>query len=246
MEANTLLTFPLPVILLIVLILYYFRGREIISIKSKEASLIQLTRGKEEKLNDEIKGLLRLIAQKEDSFSKEVRVIEEALLKAFRLKEEVIKKELELIQSKLNDSYSTIPLLANQQFNEFKEREISNLRNVLTESAKQSALADLENWKVQYEAFYRQDAINRSQSVILGKVTEHLVPFQQSFPYNPKEARFIGSPIDLIVFKGIETEENVEIHILEIKTGNSKLSKRQKLIRDAIDNHRVYWYELNV
>ena len=171
---------------------------------------------------------------------------EQSLQQAAQSQEAFFKKEIEAIQSKLNDSYRNIPILANQQFDEFKRKELDILRGVLAESAKESALAELETWKIQNETFYRQDAINRSQAVILGKVTEHLIPFQKGFPYNPKEARFIGSPIDLIVFKGLEDEEDVEIHILEIKTGNSSLSKRQRLIRDAVRNNRVYWREFNI
>ena len=136
--------------------------------------------------------------------------------------------------------------MASQQFDEFKKNEIEILRAILAESAKESALAELEAWKIKYEMFYRQDAINRSQSVILGKVTEHLIPFHQNFPFNPKEARFIGSPIDMIVFDGIDNEDVVDVYIIEIKTGNSSLSKRQRLIRNAIENNRVFWRELNV
>jgi len=171
---------------------------------------------------------------------------EQSLQQAMQAQEAFFKKEIEAIQSKLNATYRDIPVLANKQFDEFKKNEIDSLRNILAEAAKKSALAELETWKMKHENFYRQDAINRSQSVILGKVTEHLIPFHKSFPYNPKEARFIGSPIDMIVFKGIENEEDVEIHILEIKTGNSTLNKRQRLIRDAVNNHRVVWRELNI
>ena len=161
-------------------------------------------------------------------------------------RELLFRKEIEAIQSKLNDTYKTIPVLANQQFDEFKKNEIESLKAVLGAAAAKTALADLETWKIKYEMFYRQDAINRSQSVILGKVTEHLIPFHQNFPFNPKEARFIGSPIDMIVFDGIENEGVVDIYILEIKTGKSTLSKRQRLIRDAVENGRVTWRELNV
>lgn len=167
-------------------------------------------------------------------------------LSDIKLKEEALREELNAVQSKLNDSYRTIPVMANQQFDEFKKNEIEILRAILAESAKESALAELEAWKIKYEMFYRQDAINRSQSVILGKVTEHLIPFHQNFPFNPKEARFIGSPIDMIVFDGIDDEDVVDVYIIEIKTGNSSLSKRQRLIRDAIENNRVFWRELNV
>jgi predicted Holliday junction resolvase-like endonuclease len=163
-----------------------------------------------------------------------------------KAKEESFRKEIEAIKNKLTDSYQAIPQLANQQFEEFRKNELDILRVAFAESARKSALAELETWKIQNEAFHRQDAINRSQSVILGKVTEHLVPFQKNFPFNPKEARFIGSPIDIIVFDGIDNEEPVNIYILEIKTGNSSLNKRQRLIRDAVRDKRIHWLELNV
>ena len=177
--------------------------------------------------------------------NREVLLMKESEALQFE-REAFFRKELEVIQSKLNDTYKNIPILANQQFDEFKKNEIESLRAVLVAAAAETALADLEAWKIKYEMFYRQDAINRSQSVILGKVTEHLIPFHQNFPFNPKEARFIGSPIDMIVFEGIENEDVVDIYILEIKTGKSSLSKRQKLISDAVENGRVSWRELNV
>ncbi|SHJ81916.1 Predicted secreted endonuclease [Hymenobacter daecheongensis DSM 21074] len=177
--------------------------------------------------------------------NREVLLMKESETLQFE-RETFFRKEIEDIQSKLNDTYKNIPILANQQFDEFKNNEIESLRAVLSAAAAKTALADLEAWKTKYEMFYRQDAINRSQSVILGKVTEHLIPFHQNFPFNPKEARFIGSPIDMIVFEGIENEDVVDIYILEIKTGKSSLSKRQRLIRDAVENDRVSWRELNV
>ena len=163
-----------------------------------------------------------------------------------KIQEASLKREINAIQNKLTDVYREIPQLANRQFEDFRKNELDIIRVALNEAAKKAAAAELETWKIQHENFYRQDAINRSQSTILGKVTEHLVPFHKNFPYNPKEARFIGSPIDIIVFKGLEEEKGVEIHILEIKTGKSQLSKRQRLIRDAVDNNRVVWRVLNL
>ncbi len=58
---------------------------------------------------------------------------------------------------------------------------------------------------------------------------------------NPDEVVFIGSPIDLISFTDIDTKENISIDFLEIKTGNSSLSKKQKLIKEPIFNKRVYF-----
>ena len=50
----------------------------------------------------------------------------------------------------------------------------------------------------------------------------------------------------MIVFDGIDNEDVVDIYIIEIKTGNSTLSKRQRLIRDAVKEKRVHWSELNI
>lgn len=150
------------------------------------------------------------------------------------------------LQERIDSSYSIIPELVNQQVAQFKENEMEQLRATLSLSAKQTAMAELEAWKIKHEAFYRQDAINRSQAVIMGKVTEHLIPFHSSFPFNPKEARFIGSPIDIIVFDGIDNEDVVDIYILEIKTSGSSLSKRQKLIKSAVLEGRVHWRELRM
>ena len=91
----------------------------------------------------------------------------------------------------------------------------------------------------------RQDAVDRSRHVIKGKISEHLAPYFPEFieHYNPSEARFIGAPIDYIVFKNLSLVESsdipVEIVILDIKTGTSSLNKRQRRIRDAIKNGRI-------
>ena len=247
METSTTIA---VIIALVLLMMYSFKSWELTNIKVKEQSLQQAMESKELLFKKEIEAVQykfnELHRTREEELKKEFELIQSQLSNSYGMKEEVFKKELELIQVKLNESYSTIPLLASQQFDEFKKNEIDSLRNILIKSAKESALADLENWKIQYENFYRQDAISRSQSTILGKVTEHLIPFHKNFPYNPKEARFIGSPIDIIVFKGLEEEKEVEIHILEIKTGKSQLSKRQRLIREAVDNNRVVWRVLNL
>jgi len=86
-----------------------------------------------------------------------------------------------------------------------------------------------------------EDAIKRSASVSKGKIIEHFAPFMLSNIFNPDEMVFIGSPIDLISFKNIDTKEDISIDFLEIKTGNSSLNKKQKLIKEAILYKRVYF-----
>lgn len=87
-----------------------------------------------------------------------------------------------------------------------------------------------ERWLSEHEAVIRQDAIDRSRAVIIGKVTEHVAPWLPIFPYNPKDARFIGSPIDMIVFDGCDDDAVERVVFIEIKTSSSALSTRQRQI----------------
>jgi predicted Holliday junction resolvase-like endonuclease len=96
------------------------------------------------------------------------------------------------------------------------------------------------------DANIRADAILRSSAVIRGKVSEHLAPYI-NFPYNPRDARFIGSPIDIIVFNGSEEGNITEVIFLEVKSGTSAaLRARQRQIRALIEANRVEWREFRV
>ena len=46
----------------------------------------------------------------------------------------------------------------------------------------------------------RLDAVQRSLAVHRGKLTEHVVPYLPGFNLDPKDVRFLGTPIDLIAF----------------------------------------------
>ena len=128
---------------------------------------------------------------------------------------------------------------ARQIFEEWRERELE-----ATSTRKAELL--FEEWRQKYEKEIRRDAIEKSKAVIAGKVSEHFIPYLPGFRYNPKDARFIGSPIDLIVFDGLDEGKLRKIVFVEVKSGKSTLSKREKLIRDAVEQRRVEWEILRV
>lgn len=101
-------------------------------------------------------------------------------------------------------------------------------------------------WKARYARGIRQDAVQRSQATIAGLVHEQIVPFLPGFPFNPKDARFIGSPVDFIVFDGLDVGRLERIVLLEVKTGNAKLTSRERQIRDVARAGMVSWHELRV
>ena len=96
-------------------------------------------------------------------------------------------------------------------------------------------------WETEIEKA-RKAAITQSRAVLGGKFVEQLAPYLPEFKYDPTEARFIGSPIDLIVFPGLATGDPKEIVIIEVKTGkSSNLTPEQRRIRQLIEDGMVRW-----
>ena len=131
---------------------------------------------------------------------------------------------------------------AQQQFNKWKNEEKQQLWDVLSKEAANN----FEQWKAEAEIEIRKDAINKSQSVTIGKMTEHIVPYLPGFKYNPADARFIGSPIDFVVFDGLGDGDIRKIVFVEIKTGVSNLSTRERDVRNAVQDGDIEWLELKV
>lgn len=87
-----------------------------------------------------------------------------------------------------------------------------------------------------------RDAVMQSRAVLGGKFTEQMAPYLPEFRYDPTEARFIGSPVDLIVFPGLARGEPEEIVIMEIKAGRSaQLTPQERKIRQLIEDGMVRW-----
>jgi predicted Holliday junction resolvase-like endonuclease len=101
-------------------------------------------------------------------------------------------------------------------------------------------------WRLRYSAKIREDAVQRSLAVTSGKVHEQLVPYLPEFGFNPKDARFLGSPVDLVVFDGLAAGELRRVVFLEVKTGGAPLTPRERQVRAVIDARQVVWAELRL
>ena len=112
----------------------------------------------------------------------------------------------------------------------------------LETQAKEKAELLFQDWMQQEEKRIREDAIKRSEAVVTGKVTEHLIPFFPDFKYNPKNVRFLGTPVDLVIFDGLSEGEVKNIVFVEVKTGKTaNLSTRERQVRDCVQNKNVIW-----
>lgn len=95
----------------------------------------------------------------------------------------------------------------------------------------------------------RQDSLTRSHSVVTGKVQEHLAPLFPEFlsQFNPRDARFLGSPLDFIIFDGLDSGEGVNrVVFVEVKSGKASLQKRERQCKDAICKGKVEYQLLRL
>ena len=101
--------------------------------------------------------------------------------------------------------------------------------------------AEEQKWAKALEVA-RRESVAQSRTVLGGKFTEQLAPYLPDFHYDHTEARFIGTPIDLMVFPGLAAGDPQEIVIMEIKTGKSgQLTPQQRKIRQLIEDGMVRW-----
>lgn len=87
----------------------------------------------------------------------------------------------------------------------------------------------------------RKHSVQTSRNVVSGSVQEHVAPLLPEFAcrYNLRDARFLGAPVDYIVFEGLEEGEVTQVTFVEIKTGRAVLNPRERKIKSAIDQGRV-------
>ena len=78
----------------------------------------------------------------------------------------------------------------------------------------------------------------KSMNVKHGKHFESFVPFMENYPGEKENTVFVGNPIDFISF------DEDSIKFIEVKTGKSGLSEKQRKIRNLIENKKVEWFEL--
>ncbi|WML68072.1 MAG: hypothetical protein METHP_01649 [Methanoregula sp. SKADARSKE-2] len=111
--------------------------------------------------------------------------------------------------------------------------------------------AELERWKLEAAGEIRKDSVNRSRSTLKGKIAEQMAPVLPEFSFNPADARFIGSPVDYIIFDGLtdvadDRSGSIRIVFMDVKKGCSNLSRVQRLIRSAVKEKAVAWETLRL
>jgi predicted Holliday junction resolvase-like endonuclease len=107
-------------------------------------------------------------------------------------------------------------------------------------------LGYLTGRKKEHEKHERSKKIQRS--VLGGLFSEQIAPFLPGFPeeLRASEARFIGKPIDFLIFKGMDEQNIEEVVFVEVKTGKAQLNAQERKLREVIEQKKVRWCEYRI
>lgn len=130
---------------------------------------------------------------------------------------------------------------------------LGQTRNGKIKAEYEQYIAELELEHQQALAQAQKRSVNTSRAVLKGKMAEQLAPILPNFHYLPSDAKFLGDPIDYVVFDGYSDfrdgdglAEDIEVVFMDIKSGAARLTKGQQAIAQAIAEGRVRFETLRI
>jgi predicted Holliday junction resolvase-like endonuclease len=173
-------------------------------------------------------------------------------LKKNQFNVESIEKENNLLKDQLTNreqEHTRREKSLNQTINDLrssfdKEQSFLEERRVELDSKEKNLLESIANLESQLieetESKKKIVSQKKSSEVRLGGIAETLAPFLDQFEFDPENCTFLGKPIDYISF-GKDA-----ITLIEVKSGNSQLNKKQRQIRDQVKDNLVEWKEIRI
>ncbi len=130
---------------------------------------------------------------------------------------------------------------------------LSNTRNGKIKAEYEQYITQLEVEHQQALSNAKKRSVNTSRAVLKGKMAEQMAPIMPEFQYLPSDAKFLGDPIDYVVFDGYSdfrdgdgAAEDIEVVLIDIKSGAARLTKGQQAIAQAIQAGRVRFETIRI
>ncbi|TET26558.1 MAG: endonuclease [Candidatus Bathyarchaeum sp.] len=138
-----------------------------------------------------------------------------------------------------------VELMAKRLGDEVGQRLFERNKAELDAAFEEKYKGFLEQWKVETEKAFREDALARSRAVLKGAIAEQLAPIFKVFGYNPSDARFIGDPVDYVIFDGYtqvrerKADRPITVVLADVKTGRATLTYEQRRIKRGTEKGLV-------
>ena len=130
---------------------------------------------------------------------------------------------------------------------------LSQTRNGKIKAEYERYIAELQLEHQQALSQAQKRSVNTSRAVLKGKMAEQLAPILPEFQYLPSDAKFLGDPVDYVVFDGYTDlrdgqgkADDIEIVLIDIKSGGARLTKGQQAIAQAIQQGRIRFETIRI
>ncbi|PVZ89481.1 endonuclease [Serratia sp. S1B] len=130
---------------------------------------------------------------------------------------------------------------------------LSNLRNGKIQAEYEVQISELKRKHQKELRLTQSRSVNSSRAILKGRMAEQFAPIFPEFEYLPSDAKFLGDPVDYIVFNGYNAfrdgdgrADEIEVVLIDIKSGNARLTKGQQAIADAIRKGRIRFETIRV
>ena len=130
---------------------------------------------------------------------------------------------------------------------------LSQTRNGKIKAEYERYIAELQLEHQQALSQAQKRSVNTSRAVLKGKMAEQFAPILPEFQYLPSDAKFLGDPVDYVVFDGYTDlrdgqgrADDVEIVLIDIKSGGARLTKGQQAIAQAIQQGRIRFETIRI
>jgi len=141
-------------------------------------------------------------------------------------------------RAKLEEERERLMKMFEQRFEEWKQRELESAVRI-----------ELEKWRREAEKEIRREAIKSSITTLLGKVGEQIAPLYmlRHLDIDPRDLRFIGTPVDYIAFKGLSAGSPEKILFIEVKASQAgALTERERHVKSLVESGKVEWVTFNI
>ena len=130
---------------------------------------------------------------------------------------------------------------------------LNHSRNGRIQAEYEHYIAELKLEHQQALQLAQKRSVNTSRAVLKGKMAEQLAPILPEFQYLPSDAKFLGDPVDYVVFEGYSdfregeaVAEDIHVVFIDIKSGGARLTKGQLAIAQAIQQGRVRFETIRI
>lgn len=180
-----------------------------------------------------------------ESYKKDRETLLNEIEKLKESREVALNKEWNYIRE-LQEKLHVTEIISQAQKEENRKLELQHKRDL----EKQIDVLSLEmaKWKDEELGKAIKSSNIKSRSILRGKNAEHYVPFSDDFleEFSPSDAKFLGNPIDYVIFKNAskitdKEEADIEIVFADVKTGKATLTKVQRAVKKAVEEGRIRW-----